>query len=377
MKAHFRHQTKILVLGILTIGLLLTGCQAALEPVQRKSGDLNVSIDPRIELLTVVQQQADYKLLTSLDYAYVRESKETFKAFKNDEAVKQFKAMSSDGFSYHCPPAAMLYRSMPNELSANEPFSEDLCMRAGGEENLETFMKEMALISKHSNFSKFYRNHKSFYQEQVDSVFEVAQKEALTSKLNDFYKMDHGSYNLILSPLQLNGGYAWKLKNGDGKIDFYGFIGPDSVSKDLPTFSEEAIRCLVLHEFSHAYVNPLTTLHQEDVQALEALFVPIEKTMTEQAYGSWENTLNEHIIRAINARLELQNYGEAATYKNLQREYDKGFIYIKPIYDAIVIYEENRETYKTFDAFYPEILKKLEIYKTETIQNPKNEWTLK
>jgi hypothetical protein len=258
----------------------------------------------------------------------------------------------------------MLYRSMPNNLSANQPFSEDLCMSAGGEANLETFMKEMALVSKRSNFSKFYRNHKSFYQAQVDDVFEFVEKEALTNKLNEFYKIDHGSYNLILSPLQLAGGYASKLKNEDGKIDIYGIIGPDSVSQDLPNFDDDAIRSLILHEFSHSYVGPLTTRHQVEVEALEDLFTPIEKTMRAQVYGTWESSLNEHIIRAINTRLVLQNKGEAAINKNLEKEYNKGFIYIKPIYDSIVIYEENRETYKTFDAFYPEILKNLELYKT-------------
>jgi hypothetical protein len=372
MKAHFRHQKKILLLGILTIGLLVTGCQTSsvistqekqaavqIEPVEETIGDLIVSVDPRIELLTTVQQQASYKLLTPFDSAYLRESKEAFKAFQNHQGVKTSRELSNDGFRYDGPPHAMLHRLMPDQLSSEQPFTEELIDRAGGKAKLERFMNDLSAFSTQANFAEFFNNHRPFYQNQVNEVVKIIEKESYTKTINDFFNMDHGNYHLILSLTNEEGGYGPSMKNAEGKMDVYGIIGPGDVIDDVPVYKERFLEYVILHEFSHSYVNPLAETHQKEVDALKDLYKPIEKEMTKLAYGNWEITLNEHIIRAINIRFILQKEDECAAQNRLDEEKAEGFIYIEPLYNALAKYEANRDTYKSFDAFYPELLKVL------------------
>jgi hypothetical protein len=372
MKAHFRHQTKILLVGILSIGLLVTGCQTSsvtvgqekitsvqIEPVQETIGDLIVSVDPRIELLTTVQRQASYKLLTWLDYAYARESKEAFSAFQNNQGVKTSRKLSNSGFAYDAPPHAILYCLMPDQLTIEQPFSEELISRAGGKAKLEKFMKALSAFSTQSNFAEFFNSHRSFYQNQVNEVVKIMEKEHYTKTINDFFNMPHGNYRLILSLSDQDGGYGPSMKNAEGEMDIYGIIGPDSVIDDVPVYKQEFLEHMILHEFSHSYVNPLADKHQADVDALKDLFKPIEKEMNEHAYNKWETCLNEHIIRAVNARFVRQKEGEVEAKIRLVKEYGNGFIYIEPLYNALAKYEANRDTYKSFDAFYPELLKAL------------------
>lgn len=372
MKAHFRHQTKILLLGILTIGLLLSGCQTSsvistqenqasvqIEPVEETIGDLIVSVDPRIELLTTVQQQASYKNLTEFDYAYVRESKETFKAFQTHQVVKTFRKLNDNGFGYDAPPHTLLFQSMPDQLSNEQPFTEELISRAGGKAELETFMKDLSAFSTRSNFAEFFNSHKSFYQNQVYEVVKIMEKESYTKTINDFFNMDHGNYRLILSLTNMQGGYGVSMNNAEGMMDVYGIIGPGKVIDDVPVYDQRFLEYMILHEFSHSYVNPLAKTHQKEVDALKDLYKPIKEEMTKLAYVNWEITLNEHIIRAINTRFVLEKEGEGAAKNRLDEEKTEGFIYIEPLYNALAKYEANRDTYKSFDAFYPELLKAL------------------
>jgi|GEM_PF-2987580 len=74
------------------------------EEVGEDMAKLRITVDPRIELLTVVQQQAQYSVLMKLDFKYRDEAKEYFNTHKRHKAVKSFQKLSSMKFSYDAPP---------------------------------------------------------------------------------------------------------------------------------------------------------------------------------------------------------------------------------------------------------------------------------
>lgn len=110
------------------------------------------------------------------------------------------------------------------------------------------------------------------------------------------------------------------------------------------------------HEFGHSFVNPLTTKYQKEALQYEALYQPIEAQMKNLAYSNWETSLNEHIVRAVVARLTALRLGEMSGEYILESESKQGFIYIDAIYEKLLKYEKNRKVYPTFDAFYLELL---------------------
>ena len=83
-------------------------------PDEPPVGKLEIRVDPRIELLAVVQSLGAYQdnlgLLTRFDFAYRMEAAEHFAPFREHAAVTLFDQMSRNGFSYDAPPTAMLYQ---------------------------------------------------------------------------------------------------------------------------------------------------------------------------------------------------------------------------------------------------------------------------
>jgi hypothetical protein len=76
--------------------------------------------------------------------------------------------------------------------------------------------------------------------------------------------------------------------------------------------------------------------------------------MRNQAYGKWEICVNEHIVRAVVAKLVEKYISKDDAEFILSREEHAGFIYIRGIYNIIDKYDKNRDKYKTFEDIYQE-----------------------
>lgn len=375
--------TSGIAIGIIG-ALAITGCGRAsgvsaekealtsakpLLPIEEKVGNITVSVDPRIELLTAIQSQVEGydRMITHYDFQYENDVKAYFKPYAKDAAVKNHRKMSEKGFAYDAPPAVMLHYGTLPALEKNLPIGEELLSRAGGQKKVDQFIDSAVDFLVKSDFAKFYADHQEAYKEMVAKTAAYLKDNDPSKDLDQFFAMPRSGYHLVLSPMSKAGGYGPSLKNQDGGLEIYGIIGPTNAPFDKPDFDESSIHDLIWHEFSHSYVNPLTAEHGEAVKRLEPLFKPIEKTMGNMAYGQWEYALNEHIIRAINVRFIAQYSGEAAAKEMLESEHNAGFRYIKPLYEAILKYEANRTTYKSFDQFYPELLKALEPFNNEKV----------
>lgn len=121
-------------------------------------GTFNITVDPRIELITAVQQQADYDRLTRFDSNYKVEMKKYFNKYKNHKAVKN---LSEYGFSYDAPPSVMLY--LPSTLSLKEnniiPIPNDLIDRASGKKELLEFIDQLKDLSFEAYFNVSENRH--------------------------------------------------------------------------------------------------------------------------------------------------------------------------------------------------------------------------
>lgn len=332
------------------------------EGARESLGTLNITVDPRIELITAVQQQADYDRLTRFDFSYKDEMKEYFNKYKNHKAVKTFHKLSKKGFSYDAPPSVMLYLSSTLSLKENNIIPNDLIDRASGKKELLEFIDELKDFSIEADFNKFYEQNNSFYQTMIDNVYKNIKDMGLIETLDDYYGMEVNSYNLILSPMLHAGGYGPKVEAENGLYDVYGIIGPQSIIKDndgkmVPDYSSETIRHIVWHEFSHSFINPITEKYINEINQYNDLYSKIEKQMSSQAYSNWETCVNEHIIRAITARLIYLDQGQSAYNTIIANERANGFYYVPALCESLARYEINRDDYPTLESYYPELIK--------------------
>jgi hypothetical protein len=319
-----------------------------------------VKIDPRVELLSIVISMTDWgeKYHTRLQFAYRDEVKAWFSPYREHEAVKMASQLINSGFNFDAPMGFILYHSSPPELKQLQPYSEYHITRAGGDKKrLEEFAESLRKFAHDAKFEEFWKNHRDFYSEIEAEIKPAISDKGIAEKLEHYYGVKQNRYVMIPAPLIMDGGYGPSIRAENGKLDIYEIFGPGNVKDGKPVFgSGENLAGLALHEFGHSFVGPVTEEFSERLDEFKELYEPIRADMQSQAYGMWKAAVDEHLLRAIQARFILAEKGEAAAKGNLAQEYSKGFKYVKHLYNLLPAYEENRGKYPTFEFFFPLVL---------------------
>jgi len=86
---YLRMKNNVILLSIIAFLLFnqVLAQKGIIEPIERKVGKLNISIDPRMELLSTVQLLSDY-FVVNRNLNYSKEVLDYFKDFSELEAVK-------------------------------------------------------------------------------------------------------------------------------------------------------------------------------------------------------------------------------------------------------------------------------------------------
>ena len=329
--------------------------------IKKTDKTIHIAVDPRIELLAVVQflsgYDKRYNLITRFDFSYKQDVREHFSEYKDHAAVTLFDKMSAQVFNFDAPPAAMLYLSDPPELAQVFPFTGYLNRRAGGNKRLTEFVELLRDFAVDTNFMTFYETHTDVFQQMVADTRAKMGSINYIRTLEGYYGMNQGRCAVLLAPL-LMGGFGPRVEQLDGSFDIYNVMGPLNLKDDMPSFgSKTSFRYMVWHEFGHSFVNPTTSRFKKDINKYKALYDPIAADMQQQAYGNWENCVNEHLVRAVTTRLSYREIGMGAGIKALHQEKNRHFAYVELLCKRLEYYEEQRDIYPSFVDFYPELIK--------------------
>ena len=336
------------------LGTLLAACATALVP-PAKSREAAVVVDPRIELMSVLQVLTDYPLTTYLDHSYKKEVRERFSAHSNHPAVATFRSMWKKEFRFSTVPEAIMAFTPPPELAVRRPLKAEILEGAGGQAQLDQLIAEMRDFVRASEFDRFFAQKQPYYARLISRTAPVVK--SVIGPLEDYLGTELGDTTVVLGPLLHEGGFLSSYANDSGQPEIYAFIGPDKVVDGLPDFgTAERLEPLISHEFAHSVINPLTERHSVEVNARAAVFPPIAAKMKENGYGTWEQTVYEHVIRAITVRLTTRSRGEAAGKAALDEELKRGFVYVPALVRKLEEYERNRASYPTIGDYFPKLL---------------------
>ena len=342
--------------SVILILCLNQGLVKAMQPVERSVGRLNISIDPRIELLSTIQLLSNYPVVNR-NLPYSTEVLSYFEDFSSLEAVTMTSSLlQSYGFSYDAPVTFMLYLSQPPELEPTIMFSDYLLERSGRGDNLEQYRKSIKEFAEKSNFEDFWNSKVPFYNQILDMTISDMGAKDLVKAMEDYFNEAQESYNIVIAPAFI-GGYGPKISDADGKEHIYACLSTTNQKDGIPYLSGDNLLYYVWHEFGHSFVNPLTAKYAEKVSSLNQLYEPIRNWMSMQAYGSWETSVNEHIIRAVHIRLMELHICSQQSKAMLENELRNRFIYIEPLIEKLKDFENQRDSKKiTFSQYYPELL---------------------
>ncbi|HUS85930.1 MAG TPA: DUF4932 domain-containing protein [Bacteroidales bacterium] len=321
-----------------------------------------ILLDPRIELLSVIQSLSDwpeYGAFTKFDSRYRNEVNLYFQAYKDHDAVRWFNENLKLGWSFDAPPKAMMHLSYPPQMKIAIPFTEELFERGGGEKNLLLMVQLLNQFIEDTGFEEFFASQQGFYTEFIDRINNQIPFTAYTKLMQDFYGGQISDFVFIPVPLFL-GGYGYQLEREEGKTAFY-FGGPHSIDQGLPVFEPKLLRILIFHEFGHSFVNPVVYDFEQELNAYSSLFEYMKKDMRRQAYGEWTTVCHEHLVRTGEIFLnKLAGFPEEA--EEIYNSYyeSRKFLFLPFFREKMDYYCSHRDEYPSFRSYFPELLKVFE-----------------
>ncbi|HOC05710.1 MAG TPA: DUF4932 domain-containing protein [Bacillota bacterium] len=333
-----------------------------IPPVTKLSNNIKITVDPRVELIAIVQYLSQYnQLMTAAEFSYRSDVDTYFHQYRNHEAVTMYDKMTKTGFIFSTPATFALGLTDSLYLDDSVHIADHVVTGGGGKEQLKQFARALREFCRDSKYANFFNAHEDYYRDNLLQVAAILGETDYITELQDYYGMEYQSFTIIPVPLYGGGGgFGPNIERMD-RVDAYCILLPfdDETSGDVPVYgNKDVLKLLLRHEFSHSFVNRITNMHMDEVAQYEHLLAPIREEMEDLNYGTWVTCLNEHIVRAVTVRLAYADSPREGS-KALDRELSEGFIYTKVLAEALKEYEDNRDTYPDFISFYPRLLEAL------------------
>jgi len=331
------------------------------EAADSPKGGFSITVDPRIELLAVVQHFTSWSMKGHIksETAYKKDIDDYFGKYSGHEAVAFAESLVGAGFAYDAPVQMMLNHADPPELELTSPYSDYLVRRARGEDVLSGFAASLRNFALRSEFMAFFKNHAELYDTLTLEAADLFEGKDYVKALEEFYGTEMNSYNLIFAPL-FSGNYGIPIESEQG-WDLFAVIGPCTLKVERTTFACLAyLENMVLHEWSHSFVNHLVDENYDRFKKSSHLFKPISLMMRRQAYPNWRVALYEHLVRACGeVRVRRRLHQDFDMEKTIRYHEGKGFWYMSFLDSILDDYENNRGRYVDFSSFVPVIAESL------------------
>lgn len=359
------HRRRFIALA--ATSMVMSACAPKSQEVAINRTRARVSVDPRIELMSIVHLLGGYFLSTQADIAYKKQATTYFEPHQNHPVVELAQQLADKEFSFNSVPDTMLRLTDPVELIWRTDLIAETPKGLPGAAERDVFLSALRDFAQASDFNAFFDDHSEFYEAIAARIEPLVTPHvrALETYVGDTV----GDWRVISGPLMHDGGFAVKLPRRDGTNEAYALIGPEFLSVGEPSFgSELRIQDLIIHEFGHVVVNPLARQQPAEVARYESRFENLRKVMETQGYDDWPTVVNEHVLRAVTARIVAQTDSEEAGIDAVAREVGKGYIYVPSLFKRLRLYERDRARWPSLSAFYPELLRAFE----KRITTPKN-----
>ncbi len=328
---------------IVMLMLTLRANSVSVNNFQLSKGGVNFSVDPRIEVLVVVQYLSGSPRIKAYEPDYVKSIDEWFADYREHPIIRLWPALETNYFAYDLPVSYMLqFDGIPfnNKVNRFPDYLEKMNQQRlkdvfRGKIKEAEFLRELNDFVLQTKFDQFMEANTDLYNEAILSTTATLEGVDVGGTITNWYGLEANSFNFILSPLLGASGYGPCLQNEAGALDVY--------CVSAPRTSRASLLELMLHEFSHSYINPLVDEFYPEFHKTRKLRKPIAKQMSRMAYNSWWIILVEHYVRGATIRMLLQLEPEYSPENLVRWEAGRGFIYATAVDRDLVQYEQLRQ----------------------------------
>jgi len=325
---------------------------------------LRVSVDPRVELMSIVFYLAgssEYNQSRLFDYVHAVD--QYFAPHVEHPAV-QFAAELSEkkGIAYDAPMSLALHidnNFKPLKSFDNWPWGID---SRWSKSDTQRFLNLLSGFAQDTNFNRFLKQNKSTYESIVQAANKFLDKADFKQWFNEFFGVNpEAQLNLTLAPVNGRNSYKFRYESKSEKQIYYieGISRLDSSGK--PVFNDILFNHLVEH-FPQAYIDPIIDRHREQLKPVaEKMVDVVPEQFRQYVDGQWDTFTSECIMRTCQSCF-IKKYFNERHEPFLTAAEQHGLIFIRELTDLAETYQKNRDKYPTFESFLPEFVKFFEGY---------------
>ena len=223
---------------------------------------------------------------------------------------------------------------------------------------LKEYLRLLNKFYKETKFHKFYTEHREFY-DSAEARLQVWVDQIDTAWFRQFFGQPFEMANIWVVPSNGRHNFALDRKDKNGKSYHNCAIGCSATdASGFPQFSYRSFMTLI-HEICHNYNNPACDLHKDLFNGIcDTLYTYVGDDLRKNYYGGQDNILYE----GFNRLCEYTYYKEHNTLsleeweRRGRWEEEIGFLWLHELIDYAQAYQLNRDKYRTYAEFVPEIV---------------------
>lgn len=328
---------------------------------------IKVQINPNLELFHIMAYLGNSDYLNNYDFKYKSDINSFFAPHKSDNAIQFVKkvlqnynaGVSIDGLFYDNnfkkDTSFMKYLQLDNFGLPNTLRNKTIVM--------DSLIRAVVSFSEITRFGKFIDSHQAYYKEKIDEVANEISKIDIVNDFESFWGTKKDSYKIVITLLEKEIHASWFISNNKSQCLFY--LTPKFVIDKDAKFGNSDITNLregkmstkdyiyygATHEIGHTFLNPIMDNYVNEIDRISFKIITSDPSKI--------TFLCESILRSLTAYFLIKNQYDEFAQMVIQGEKQQGYIYNDIIVDLIKEYSCNRNKYKSFNDYVPELLIRL------------------
>jgi hypothetical protein len=330
---------------------------------------LQVSIDPRVELFSIIYRLAGFQSYEEGHAAshYEKVVENHFGRYREHPAVSlAIRLKETHNVDYgvqlslavHVDDAANLQLRVPLD-----PWPETLHER-WTPELIDEFLAQARDFATQADFAGFVQSQGSFYAETATRAERTLLEGVHVEWFESFFgTRPGGKFQVFISPLGGGNCYAFWVPTEDG-IESIAVIGVWQTDRQGKPEFPGGLVSVTVHELAHAYMNPTVDHYLDELTGAVERMGPWltgrfgEMVRNEGTAGFMHESLTE---AATICYLE-HTKGTFAARRQLVSNLRNGVFWMPELLATLEQYEARRDSFPAFQAYMPEVVEFFEAY---------------
>lgn len=342
-------------------------------------GQIPVAFDECTDLMSLIWRFAGAKEYSQCTITpYVESIDAHFANFKNHRVVQLAQQYRNEhGVGYDAVPsyATHIQVNKDGKLVMNDKLINHIDQRWTTEMQKEFLFALNDFYAK-SHFHDWFISTESMQKECLEAFAKISNMVDL-EWYGNFFNKSEANFRIILCPLACVNNYGMDCFLKDGSHQLCPVISCASYINGKVTYSSSVLS-IVIHEFCHAYCNPLIDKYWDQMSENAWTIYGMNKDiLASQAYTNAHILMYESLVRASVIKYFKEHFTpQQVNFEQLiVEEESKGFLLTRTLLKA---FENRNETvYTDMEAYMPTIVKVVNDFTIEQFNKEKEESDIK